>query len=513
MKRFWTVILGFVVTFAQAQISWKVSADSMKFGQQIRFEIEAKADSATKVVFPSDQSFAPFEVVKRESDTFPGKIKRLWYLTAWDSGRYVIPSLAVKIKDSVYHTDSIPVYVSAVAVDTTKQGLYGYKSVVPYERKPSVRIKNHARYVYWPVFLLILLAVALIFWWRRRKKIMEQRRILSPYEEFLSAVEKLKPGAEANPDDFYVKLTDAFRTYLEKALKIPAKESVSEQLLRLLAEYRFENGERLDEKTIPELRDLFKRADLVKFAKHKPYPPEMSKDLQRIRQSVDRIQKVLDEIEAVKRAEEEARLQQEKRTLRKRRIAGMAVAVVILAALVWAAGHFYGNQLARKTEKWIYGLYQIPEANYWYESAYGAQPSVQVKAPVILESVPAVLSDSLKKATEELAVWKGKAGETYVWVIAADLKPNTQWTADQIRELTKEALEKHKTRVNIKISSENIEGQWIKNDKPFELRGKILNNAGRVRLILTAYPEGSQLWKNLAEKILNLSGLETSENR
>ncbi len=513
MKRLGLGILILWASFSQAQIQWKISADSILFGQQLQYEISARADSSDKVVFPSSTVFAPLESVKHKTDTLPGKIKRIWYLTAWDSGRYVIPALAVKINDSVYHTDSISVFVSSIPVDTTGQGLFGYKGIVSYDQKSSLRLKR-GRYWYGLIPLILLAAVWIVYRFYFRRKISEKQKSLSPYEQFSSIVKGLKPDTQSDPEKFYVKLTDAFREYLESALNIPARESVSEQLLRLLSEYTFENGKSINPALVTELQTLFRRADWAKFAKHKPYPTEMVKDLELIRRTAGEVQQVLDEIDAVRRAEEALRLKAEKQEKRKHLVIRSVGGLVILALVVWVLTRFYGAQIAQQWEKGVYAFYQIPGPALWYESSYGSVPALEVKAPVIAESVHSGEWNTTSNELEEKAAWRAQSGKTRILIIALDFKENAKWNNDQILGLVKQLWAKNDKDVELQWKNDGtLSGHWKKDGKTFVLTGKLFDAGQKVRVLLVDYPEGSQIWKNLADRIIRLSGLENTENK
>ena len=64
-----------------------------------------------------------------------------------------------------------------------------------------------------------------------------------------------------NPKEYYTKLTDTLRQYIEERFGFSAMEMTSSEIISRLRE----SG---DQKMIDELKELFNTADLVKFAKY-----------------------------------------------------------------------------------------------------------------------------------------------------------------------------------------------------------------------------------------------------
>ena len=69
---------------------------------------------------------------------------------------------------------------------------------------------------------------------------------------------------------YYSRLTDVVRRYLEEEAKIDALESTSEELLVKLEMRKDAGSLDLDRQTLKSLREVLQNADLVKFAKSMP---------------------------------------------------------------------------------------------------------------------------------------------------------------------------------------------------------------------------------------------------
>jgi hypothetical protein len=89
----------------------------------------------------------------------------------------------------------------------------------------------------------------------------------SPYEKALAALEELcasKVWEEGRIKEFYSRLSDIFRNYLDAQFAIKAELMTTNNITREL------RGTGADIKTVIKTRELLENADLVKFAKFKP---------------------------------------------------------------------------------------------------------------------------------------------------------------------------------------------------------------------------------------------------
>ena len=87
------------------QVSAKIDSSTIKIGEQIKYQIEVNSNPEDLVVFPEGETFSPLELVESlEPDTIRnnGKYRLLkeYFLTQFDSGKYVIPSQEVLIRNN-----------------------------------------------------------------------------------------------------------------------------------------------------------------------------------------------------------------------------------------------------------------------------------------------------------------------------------------------------------------------------------------------------------------------------
>jgi len=84
------------------------------------------------------------------------------------------------------------------------------------------------------------------------------------HKKALNEIDKIKSEhmqVSENQKEYYTKLTDTVRLYIQERFGFNAMEMTSNEIIYRLRE----SG---DQKSIDELHELFETADLVKFAKH-----------------------------------------------------------------------------------------------------------------------------------------------------------------------------------------------------------------------------------------------------
>ncbi|MGB8705836.1 MAG: LPXTG cell wall anchor domain-containing protein, partial [Gillisia sp.] len=255
----------------ETRVSAAIDSSHIKIGEQIIYGIKVETDSTHLVVFPDAKAFAPMEVVEAmKTDTTRSEknftLLKKYALTKFDSGSYTIPQQKVIVNDRPFLTDSMQVEVATVAVDTTKQKMFPIK--------PAIEVPQGfvmPQWVWWALAALILLGVAFYFFRRKRKKEAEAQ--LPPYERALFELKQLDEShllENRQTKEYYSKLTEAVRRYLEDDVHLRAMESTSSELITYL-QLKVGAGElKLSQQTVDDLKKILQRADLAKFANSRP---------------------------------------------------------------------------------------------------------------------------------------------------------------------------------------------------------------------------------------------------
>lgn len=369
------------------RVSSSVDTTTIKIGEQINFQVTVEADTMAQVIFPEGQTFSPLETVeafKTDTTRQPDRmtLQKIYALTQFDSGSYMLPIQRIEINGKGYFTDSLLVQVSTVEVDTITKEIYDIKPLIPIE-------KNSADI---PFFVWILLAglilAGLAYWFFFKKKTLsedEKEALLPPYERALLELKRLENSRYLIQDEYkkyYSELTDIVRSYLEEDVHISAMESTTGQLISKLEMMKDAGALKIDDETIDQFKKILETADLVKFARSKPASSKAEQD----RKSIEQI--VIKTKEAIPEPTEEELMQeaayQEAILLRKKKkkwiYAGVSLAAVIL--LVFGTSVFYYGFENVRDSVFSNSSKQLLEGE-WVSSSYG-YPPINLSAPEVL---------------------------------------------------------------------------------------------------------------------------------
>ena len=278
MKHLLYCIFSLVCPILYAQeVKVETNTKNIKIGEQIHYKISVENSNGNVVTFPEGQTFMPLEMVKaRDTDTIRNgasyTLIKEYYLTQFDEGKYTIPRQRVRISDKDYYLDSLQIEVHTIAIDTLKQPLY--------EIKPITNVANPTSSMAWLWWLLGALAIIALlflsyFFVFRRKKLSpeEKRKKLLPFDRAIQDLKELQNSKyliESKHKEYYTRLTDIVKEYLEDEVHILAKESTTDELLTKINLLQSEGKLNLSQETILNLKRVLQNADLVKFAKSKP---------------------------------------------------------------------------------------------------------------------------------------------------------------------------------------------------------------------------------------------------
>ena len=372
----------------QKKIETSIDIKKNKIGAQFNLTLKTNVDTLSKVVFPNSKSFGKLEVIRSYVvDTIPHgdryELIKKYGLTQFDSGKFTIPRLIVKINNKPFLSDSISVEVSNVIVDTLKQKMFDIK---PVAEVPS-DFSAFWKYVF--ILLAILIIGALIYFGIKKyqnKKIAEEA-IKTPIEKattLLQTLEKKELWQKGEVKAYYSELTDIARNYIEEAIEIPAMESTTSELIVALRAASIRKKMTLSQEILDNLERVLQQADLVKFAKSKPLDYEIAEDKNKIEKAIV----ILDRSIPVEVVEEDTAKWEEMKRLQKRKkqkrtriltalgfVVGAVLGVFLFFVVTKGFDYVKDNIIGRPTKELLEGQ--------WVLSEYG-NPSVTIETPAVL---------------------------------------------------------------------------------------------------------------------------------
>lgn len=258
-------------------------ADTLLIGDQVRWGVRATLDGPAELVAePLQGTVVPgVEVVDGwRMDTLSVRKGRTEVeiravLTSFDSGSYVVPGreLYLRRADGALDTlrlGDLPLEVTTVPVDTA-----GF-TPCPLKGQADYPV-TFAEVASWAGGALCagLLVWALLAAWKRarnrRAGTVSRRPADPPHIVALRELERIRTEKlwQGGKDKlFYTAVTDALRRYMEGRYGVSAMESTSAEIIALLRDRSVPEAEYRD------LQELFRTADLVKFAKSEPTEQE-----------------------------------------------------------------------------------------------------------------------------------------------------------------------------------------------------------------------------------------------
>jgi len=382
------LLFGFL-GFSQ-KITTSIDSSQIKIGSQFNLTLKASVNAKDKVVFPNAKNFGALEVLESYPiDTIKNnsqyELIKKYGLTQFDSGRYLIPKLLVKINQNVFQTDTLSILVNNVKVDTTKQQMYDIKDIIATEKEPSSD--------WWKLLVLLALIIAagfasyFIIKKLQKGKFQEKEFFASPIEKaiaYLQNLDKKQLVQKGEVKEYYSEMTDIARTYIEESVNVPAMESTSSELIDSLKKAISEKKMFVGREELDKFRLVLENSDLVKFAKSKPLQFEIEKDKSIIDKFILIVDKALPrkEEEAETLFAEEVRRKEIKKQKFKRTAISVGITMVLLLASLVIFLYTIGFDYLK--ENYIgYSSKDLLEKE-WITSEYG-EPAIVIETPIVLK--------------------------------------------------------------------------------------------------------------------------------
>ncbi|MEP0263260.1 hypothetical protein [Dokdonia sp.] len=528
------VLFSFLSMQAQIEpaVKAKIDTTSILIGEQINYTVTVEADQLASVVFPEGQTFSPLEMIESyKIDTSFAQTRmtliKKYGLTQFDSGSYKIPRQRILIGDRTIKTDSFQVEVNNVVLDTVNQGLYDIKPAIELPTDYS----KFWKYLLW--ILPILLAIAGFLFWllRRHKKRIEAEKYIPPFEQAIATLHQLDQSdfiASAKYKEYYSTLTDTVRRYYEERVYDRALESTTEELiLRLIAE---KDSGHIDfnSETIQQLSDIFKRADLVKFARINPPSGKAEADRLAIEQIVKETKEALPAptVEELMK-DQDYREEVERKRTRKLWLSGIAgVAGILLLALV--AG--IAIKGVSEVKDFVLGnaTRELAEGN-WVTSEYG-YPSIVISTPKVLERKEVPIPQEAQGQVQATSfAWFSEPPAITIALFQTQYPEGTKATHEPIIDARLKYFEEAGNKFNLSKNEKfqtpnNAEGikvfgsgttDFAGNTKPIDVEYTFLIfvTDSYTQELFISWPSDDSYSKEIAERILNSVELQKAPTK
>ncbi|MDR0661460.1 MAG: hypothetical protein LBG19_11905 [Prevotellaceae bacterium] len=280
-----TLLLALSAAAARGQepvVKATIDKDSILIGDHVTLSLEISLDKSHQFGFPmfKDTIFPGIELVEDlPMDTLRSEgggvmLQKRYIITSFDSSQYYFAIPYLLQRGSLVDTflsEPLSLYVNTIPIDTATYVMYDIKDVVRY----PLTFKEILPWLLLGlgILLLILLAIYIYIRWKKKQPtFFKPKKVDPPYVVAMRELQKLKEEKvwqQNKIKQYYSRLTDILRVYIEDGYGIQAMEKTSQEIL-----YDLEGSELSQKYPLIKLRDMFTVADLAKFAKYTPAPDE-----------------------------------------------------------------------------------------------------------------------------------------------------------------------------------------------------------------------------------------------
>ena len=275
----WVLLAGWALAFAQEepQIQSRLSCDSILIGDQVRW-------SATLRLVPGEECYfeKPDEPVAEGLETIEGfavdtvkqgrrhlDVECHMTLTAFEAGSYFLPPLLAQIQRTDGSVDTLfidgPILeVATMPIDTA--------TFRPFDIKKQIRYPlTFGEVAPWVLGVLIFAAlvvmlVRFIRYRRENRDFFGRPKVVDPPHVValrdLDRIRSKQLWQNHRQKQFYTEVTDTLRQYVASFYEVPAQEQTTAEIFNALKD------KKIEPRLFAEVKELFERADFVKFAKH-----------------------------------------------------------------------------------------------------------------------------------------------------------------------------------------------------------------------------------------------------
>ncbi len=259
----------------------KMDSSAIWIGEEtsIKLEVVQDKDATVNIVIP-EKTWTPEVEVKRVSkaDTVNIKnnriqINREIIITSFDSGFHAMPPIVSILGNDTFATDPLFLKVVPPFVDQAKLEI---KDINDTLRQPRFVIFDYIPWYAWVILaVLILVGIGIYIYFKHfRHKVKVVKEFVPKIPPHIKAIEALRGLKEeklwqaGQEKEYFTRLIDILREYIDSRFSINAMEMTSSEILNSL---RKNKESKLVEANI---RKILEVADYVKFAKMHPLPED-----------------------------------------------------------------------------------------------------------------------------------------------------------------------------------------------------------------------------------------------
>lgn len=245
----------------------RVSVDkkTIFIGDRIKYAIEVSSKKSLEVEFPlfQDERIGGFEIKETGRRLF----SNWYYITIYSAGKHLIPSVEVRYRTraqkdwAVKKTEAIGIIVESILAKQDRA--IDIKDI----KGPIHFYQINLGFVIAALMISSFSVLLFVIYMRNKSAPLKL-----PYETALEELEGISGllARTGNVKEYYIRVSDCVRQYIERAFKIKAPGMTTEEFLNSL-----KNSDNLSLSRKDLLKPFLGACDLVKFAKYTPTRSEI----------------------------------------------------------------------------------------------------------------------------------------------------------------------------------------------------------------------------------------------
>lgn len=262
-----------VASAAPAKVTASIDSTVVEMGSRATITVNIADDGRKGTFIDLPEAGAEAEnldFISVEGDTFPAGYEYKILIQAFEPGTVTFAPFRYVVGTDTAESEFLTLKIMPVGLDSLST-INPMESVVNPPRRWYDYIPG---WLLWVLLGIAVAAAAICLYMVYRKNgtlIVHRSKPVDPYEAAMAELSKLrerKLAESGREKEYYTRLVDILRTYLERRFGINAMEMSSTQILATLRQ----NPETRDNQ--PRIKQILEIADFVKFANVRPMPDD-----------------------------------------------------------------------------------------------------------------------------------------------------------------------------------------------------------------------------------------------
>lgn len=268
----------------------KTDRDKITIGDRVRYEVTVEYDNGVEVEpYAAGKNLGEFEVKDYKIEP-PRKIKSgrlvskaVYIIAAFTTGEFTIPGLKIKYKDLDKQEKEILSDEIKIEVESVKPSPDDKDDIRPL--KEPAEIKGKPPVWVFIVFILLIAGAAVSILLKKKKKEAKPALPPRPAEEIaregLRALAEMRLIEKGLVKEYYIRLSDIIRAYVENRYRIFAMDRTTWELFQEM------KANRIERLHVDRINDFLEECDMVKFAKYTPSQKEIEEVYKKAEEIID----------------------------------------------------------------------------------------------------------------------------------------------------------------------------------------------------------------------------------